>query len=136
MPFEVRATAESHFSWLRTRMSLERTFMSWARTAVSMIGFGFTIFQFFERLSTTPGVAPAARPQTPRYLALGLIGAGTLILLIALRDYHRAITYLRSEAFQPLLGPELRYHSPLPWVALLLAAIGFVAFVTVVLRVS
>jgi Domain of unknown function (DUF202) len=38
---DVRATADSHFGWLRTRLSLERTMMSWLRTAVSLIGFGF-----------------------------------------------------------------------------------------------
>lgn len=51
--FEVRATAESHFSWVRTRMSTERTLMSWVRTAVGLIGFGFTIFQFLERFNNT-----------------------------------------------------------------------------------
>ena len=36
----------SHFSWLRTRLSIERTLMSWVRTSTALIGFGFTIFQF------------------------------------------------------------------------------------------
>src|SRR5262249_45288094 len=47
--FEVRVTADSHFAWLRTRLAVERTMMSWVRTAVSLIGFGFAIEQFFER---------------------------------------------------------------------------------------
>src|SRR5439155_17492757 len=57
--FEVRVTSDSHFSWIRTRLSLERTMMSWIRTAVSLIGFGFAIVQFFERLQQMPGVRPA-----------------------------------------------------------------------------
>ena len=63
--FEVRVTADSHFGWLRTRLSVERTMMSWLRTAVSLIGFGFAIVQFFERLQQMPGVRPPdirARP--------------------------------------------------------------------------
>src|SRR5215468_3174370 len=48
--FEVRVTSDSHFAWIRTRLSLERTLMSWLRTAVALIGFGFTIVQFLERL--------------------------------------------------------------------------------------
>src|SRR5262249_43401590 len=44
--FEVRVTADSHFAWLRTRLAVERTLMSWLRTAVALIGFGFTIVQF------------------------------------------------------------------------------------------
>jgi len=56
--FEVRTTAESHFSWLRTRMSTERTLMSWVRTATALIGFGFTIVQFFEHLQSTAALRP------------------------------------------------------------------------------
>jgi Predicted membrane protein len=50
----------THFAWLRTRMSMERTLMSWVRTATALIGFGFTIFQFLQRFNQTPGIAPAA----------------------------------------------------------------------------
>ena len=46
--FIVKPGPETHFSWLRTRMSAERTLMSWVRTAISLIGFGFTIFQFLD----------------------------------------------------------------------------------------
>ena len=42
--FEVKADVPTHFAWLRTRMSIERTLMSWLRTATALIGFGFTIF--------------------------------------------------------------------------------------------
>lgn len=45
--FEVHPHVETHFSWLRTRLSTERTLMSWVRTATALIGFGFTIVQFF-----------------------------------------------------------------------------------------
>ena len=31
----------------RTRMAADRTLMGWIRTALSMIGFGFTIYQVF-----------------------------------------------------------------------------------------
>ena len=51
--FEVRATADTHFGWIRTRLSIERTMMSWIRTATALIGFGFAIVQFFERLEQT-----------------------------------------------------------------------------------
>jgi putative membrane protein len=47
---------ESPFSWLRTRLSTERTLMSWVRTAAAFVGFGFTIFQFFEQLNQMSSV--------------------------------------------------------------------------------
>ena len=79
--FEVRVTADTHFGWLRTRLSVERTLMSYLRTAVSLIGFGFTIVQFFERLPNLPGSKPAYLPEAPYYLGLALISCGILVLL-------------------------------------------------------
>lgn len=60
--FTVRPNVETHFSWLRTRLSTERTLMSWVRTAVALIAFGFTIFQFLDRFNKRPGFEPAAIP--------------------------------------------------------------------------
>ena len=37
-------------SFQRTRLSAERTLMSVERTSLSLIGFGFTIAQFFNQL--------------------------------------------------------------------------------------
>jgi Domain of unknown function (DUF202) len=75
--FEVRVTADSHFSWIRTRLSVERTMMSWLRTATALIGFGFAIVQFFERLQLTPEARSAYLPNAPIYLGLALIPAGS-----------------------------------------------------------
>ena len=74
--FEVKADAPTHFAWLRTRMSMERTLMSWVRTATALIGFGFTIFQFLYRFNKTPGVEAPEFPWAPWFLGLGLIGTG------------------------------------------------------------
>ena len=89
--FEVRVTADSHFGWLRTRLSVERTMMSWVRTATALIGFGFTIVQFFERLQQVPGSHAAYVPGAPRYLGLAMISCGILALLISLWQYEWAI---------------------------------------------
>src|SRR6185503_6188191 len=86
--FKVRATSDSHFSWIRTRLSLERTLMSWVRTAIALIGFGFTIVQFFERLDTMKDVTPALFPDTPRYFGLALIGTGVAALAISVWQYR------------------------------------------------
>lgn len=133
--FIVNPTAESHFSWLRTRMSLERTLMSWMRTAVSLIGFGFTIVQFFERLSGMDGIAEAARPQAPRILGLALIACGVLALVISLWQYRQMIRYLEHGAFSALAGVgEKRVLTPIYGATLVLMLIGIFAFVSVLIR--
>ena len=71
--FQARESVGSHFAWLNARLALEMTMMSWIRMAITLIGFGFTIVQFFERLNDMEGVAPAAQPFAARYVGLVLI---------------------------------------------------------------
>jgi putative membrane protein len=133
--FEVRATADSHFSWLRTRASLERTLLSWIRTAVSLIGFGFTIVQFFQRVQELPGVIPARHPEAPRYLGLSLIFCGIVALLVSIWQYHWTVRYLWSGSFAPLAGMTKEgLQTPIIAVAILLVLIGMFAFVAVLMR--
>jgi uncharacterized membrane protein YidH (DUF202 family) len=82
--FEVRATADTHFGWIRTRLSLERTMMSWLRTATALIGFGFAIVQYLNHLQQAPEASPAYLPTAPEYLGLALISYGVLALLISI----------------------------------------------------
>lgn len=133
--FEVKPTADSHFSWVRTRLSVERTLMSWLRTSVSLIGFGFTIVQFFERFSGMTGVAEAARPQAPRYLGLALMAAGILALVISVWQYRRVMDHLWSGSFRVLAGLDDRpWQTPLYAVSIALIFIGLFAFVAVFIR--
>jgi putative membrane protein len=133
--FEVRATADSHFSWLRTRMSVERTLMSWVRTAVSLIGFGFTIVQFFDRMQDMPGVKPANLPEAPRYLGLALIFCGIAALMISVWQYRWTLRYLWGGSFASLAGmTENGGQTPLIAVCVALILIGLFAFFAVALR--
>jgi putative membrane protein len=133
--FEVRVTSDSHFSWIRTRLSIERTMMSWIRTATALIGFGFAIVQFFERLEQLPGVRPAAYPNAPRDLGLALISCGVLALLIAVWQYLWIIRYLWGGTFAPIAGPTREgVQTPVIVIAVLLIGIGVFAFFAVLQR--
>lgn len=133
--FEVRVTADSHFAWLRTRMSLERTLMSWVRTAVSLIGFGFTIVQFFNRLGEMPGNDQAHFPQAPYYLGLALIGCGVLATIIAIWQYRWTVRYLWAGSFAEIAGMTKEgLQTPVLAVTILLFLIGVFAFFTVLLH--
>lgn len=133
--FEVRTTAESHFSWLRTRMSLERTMMSWLRTATALIGFGFAIVQFFEHLQQAPDARSAYLPTAPVYLGMALIGCGVLALAVAIWEYRWALNYLWGAPFSPIAGVgKAPTGTPVLGIAVLLIFIGLFAFFAVLLR--
>ena len=135
--FEVKATASDHFSWLRTRLSIERTMMSWVRTASALIGFGFTIVQFFDRMQEMPGAAPAYFPHASRYLGLSLIFCGVMALVISIWEYQWGLRYLWGENFAMIAGATREgRQTPLLAVAILLACIGTFAFFAVVLRLA
>jgi inner membrane protein YidH len=135
--FEVKATASDHFAWLRTRLSLERTLMSWVRTATALIGFGFAIVQFYDRLQKMPGVAPARFPDAPRYLGLMLILCGIIGLFVSVLQYQWTLRYLWGGSFAVIAGETKEgQQTPLVAVAIALILVGLFAFFTVLLRLA
>jgi putative membrane protein len=132
--FEIAANANSHFAFIRTRLALERTMMAWVRTATALIGFGFTIVQFFERLGGMEGVSGALLPSAPRYVGLALIGTGILVLLISAWQYQRMIRYLWTEFRAIAAAGERPVHTPTYAVMILMTLIGMLAFLAVLIR--
>jgi putative membrane protein len=133
--FEVRTTADSHLGWIRTRLALERTIMAWLRTATALIGFGFTIVQFFEHLQQLPGTRHEYVPHAPQYLGLALIACGILALLVSVYQYWWSVHYLWSDLFAPIAGAKKEgMRTPVLAVAALLMCIGLFAFFAVLLR--
>jgi putative membrane protein len=134
--FSAEPTASNHFAWIRTRLGLERTFMAWLRTAVSLIGFGFTIVQFFQRLQGMDASnGRTMRPETPRELGLALIATGVAALIISSFQYRRMIRYLSSPPFDAIASGDARpIHTPVFIAAAVLTLIGIAAFVSVFFR--
>jgi putative membrane protein len=135
--FVVSPTADSHFVWIRTRLSADSTLMGWMGFATTLIGFGFTIVQFFDRLATIHNVKPALAPHLPRYLGLALIFSGVLGLLVAIRQHIWFVKYLHSAEFSRLVTkPALPINKPVLAIALILVLIGAAAFLSVIFRLS
>jgi putative membrane protein len=133
--FVVRATAESHFAWLRTRLSVERTMMAYLRTAVSLIGFGFAIVQFFHNFHQMPGESAPRFPDAAWYLGLALIFCGILAAVVAVVEFRWTIRYLWSESFAPVAGMTREgKQTPLYATAVVLIFIGIFAFFAVLLN--
>jgi len=131
--FEAEPNVSNHFAWVRTRLALERTYLAWLRTAVSLIGFGFTIVQFFARLQKMPALGGREmRPQEPRDLGLALIATGIGVLAISSWQYLSLQRYLWSDDFTPIAGKRgRRIHSPALFAGAILALIGIAAFASV-----
>ena len=133
--FQVKESVGSHFAWLNARLALEMTMMAWIRMAITLIGFGFTIVQFFERLNDMEGVAPAAQPFAARYVGLVLIGAGVVALVVSVVQYRATTRYLWHEDFAAIAGiGKAPGNTPIYAVTFGLMVIGVVAFLAVLLR--
>ena len=133
--FDVRSTASDHFAWLRTRLAVERTLMAYLRTSVSLIGFGFGIVQFFDRLEQMPGANPARFPEAARDLGLALIFCGVMAAIISVYEYRWMIHYLWSETFVSIAGlRNEKMQTPLYATTIVLILIGIFAFFAVLFR--
>jgi putative membrane protein len=136
--FPVDASISNHFAWFNTRQALERTLMAWIRTAVSLISFGFTIVQFFQRFSVLQG--PAERPISPgapRVMGLALIGIGILTLIVGSWQYRQSVKYMWQPQFRAIAGlSEQPHRTPTFFAALVLMLIGLFAFFSVFFRLA
>ena len=134
-PHELSAR-QTGMSFQRTRMSADRTLMSAIRTSLALIGFGFTIFEFFSKLEESHVIT---RIHSPRhfgavlvYLGVGMMSAGVVYHLQFMRSLRRIRTELIAEGL-------VRGETPFPVsytliIALLLLAVGVGAIVTLALR--
>src|SRR6266566_2091878 len=73
-------------SFQRTRMSADRTLMSVIRTSLSLIGFGFTIYQIFQKAHDAQILKSSA---SPRHFGESLVFLG-IAMLVAGIGYHIA----------------------------------------------
>ena len=103
-------------------MAYERTLMAWIRTATSMIGFGFTIYKFFEGRPANPSAI-----LTSRDFAILMIGFGLIALMLATIQH---IVEIRS-----IVGLTSRKRRSIALaLSILLALLGTIAFVAAVFR--
>lgn len=111
----------------RSAIAADRTLMAWVRTAISMIGFGFTIYKFFQYLPSELAKGTISHPHAPRNLGLSLIALGTVALATATWQHVRFLKEIRAS------GPHLAWSISV-LVALAVVAIGILTFYGVLLR--
>jgi putative membrane protein len=119
-------------SFQRTRMSADRTLMSVIRTAISLIGFGFTIFQFFQKLKDADVLQGSV--HGPRNLGVALVAAGIGMLVLGIVYHLQFMRSLRAVRDEMRAEGLIHGESPFPpsltlMVALILLAIGVATIV-------
>src|SRR5262247_1723895 len=125
-------------SFQRTRMSADRTLMSVIRTSLSLIGFGFTIYQVFEKLHQANVLQHAA---APRRFGEALVAVGVAMLVLGI-GYHimfmRGLRQLRAELTRDglIYGQSVFPVSLTLLVAVALLAIGVLAVVSMTVNIG
>jgi putative membrane protein len=122
----VLAEERTDLALLRTLNAAERTLMAWIRTAISMIGFGFTIYKFFQYQSEEVVATHPRRAQAPRNLGLTLVALGTLALAAA--------AYQHVHLLHQIGAPKWHVWSISFVVAIAVVLIGLLTFYGVLLR--
>ncbi|MET0543814.1 MAG: DUF202 domain-containing protein [Variovorax sp.] len=116
-------------SFQRTRMSADRTLMSVIRTSLSLIGFGFTIFQVFQKMREADMLKSAAAPhlfgEALVWLGLAMLVLGIVYHLSFMRGLRKERAELHA---QGLVHAESHFPVSMTFIiAILLLALGLVA---------
>lgn len=122
----VRADVNSQLSLVRTRLSQDRTLLSWVRTAVSLITFGFGVHQFFR-------LAPSVKPHglhetTPYVFGSAMVAIGLLALVLAAVEDRTAAAALDA-AFPASSGFPARPRSHARLLATVIGLLGIGALI-------
>ena len=139
---EKMASLRTSLAVQRTRMAAERTLMATMRTSLSLIGFGFTIFTFFQGISRDnplgSGIIP---PRAPARFGLALVFIGVLVLLLGTLYHVRYMLQLRRQRAEFIAFGYLPGTSSFPLsmslvTSFLLLLVGLAAILSIMLRVG
>jgi putative membrane protein len=125
-------------SFQRTRMSADRTLMSVIRTSLSLIGFGFTIFQFFQKLRDAGTLTHAG---SARNFGITLVALGILMLIGGILYHLQFMLGLREERKAMVAAGLVHGQSHFPVsltliTAVLLLVIGIAAIISMVFQIG
>ncbi len=125
-------------SFQRTRMSADRTLMSVIRTSLSLIGFGFTLYQLFEKLKDAGTITHA---RAPANFGITLVLLGIVMLTIGIVYHIQFMFGLRHERnamrTEGLIHGESTFPPSLTlFTALILLVVGLFAIVSMVFQIG
>jgi putative membrane protein len=112
---------------MNTLMAADRTLMSWTRTSLSLLSFGFTIFKILEGFQDAGGKF-VVRTDTPRNAGLFLTAMGTLAMVMGTIEYWQTLKVLHQ---QRIFG---RPRAPLI-MAMIMSVSGVLLFLSITAKV-
>jgi len=112
---------------MNTLMAADRTLMSWTRTSLSMLSFGFTIFKILQAFQDTAGKF-VVRSETPRDAGLFLTAMGTIAMVMGTLEYWQTLRVLQQQRI------FTRPRSPLI-MAIVMSISGILLFVSILWKV-
>ncbi|MGH7585401.1 MAG: YidH family protein [Gemmatimonadales bacterium] len=132
------AARRTGMSFQRTRLSADRTLMSVMRTSLSLIGFGFTIYQVFQKLQESEVLSGA---RAARNFGVTLVALGIGMLVVGIVYHVRFMVGLREERASMKAAGLIHGESQFPVsftlvIAVLLLIVGLVAIGSMVFRVG
>ena len=106
---------------MNTLMAADRTLMSWTRTSLSLLSFGFTIFKILQALQEE---GKFTRSDVPRDAGLFLTAMGTLAMVMGTLEYWQTLRVLNQQRIFS------RPRSPLI-MAIIMSISGVLLFVSI-----
>lgn len=93
----------------RVHMANERTFLAWIRTCIGVMAFGFVVKKFglfIKQMSLILGQANIENTLPPpdgysAIFGIGLVGLGTLMVLLAFVRYKEVEKQIDKDTYQP-----------------------------------
>lgn len=118
----------------RVPLAAERTLLSWVRTGLAMMGFGFVVARlglFLHELGAIRGAPPPADSGRSAWIGAGIAALGAIVLLTAALRHVRLMRQLAAG------GP----YRPTVWsqgviVSLVLAVLGLAVAAQLLTRVA
>ena len=108
---------------MNTLMAADRTLMSWTRTSLSLLSFGFTIFKILQGIQDAEGKF-VVRSDVPRDAGLFLTAMGTFAMVMGTLEYWQTLKVLNQ---QRIFG---RPRAPLI-MAMIMSVSGVLLFVSI-----
>ena len=111
---------------MNTLMAADRTLMSWTRTSLSLLSFGFTIFKILQGFQDAEGKF-VVRSDVPRDAGLFLTAMGTFAMVMGTLEYWQTLKVLHQ---QRIFG---RPRAPLI-MAMIMSVSGVLLFVSILVK--